>query len=270
MMLQLGQVRRDRVGSALAVAALHALLFYAFLTGLGARFVEQVSEPLKMFDALEEPPPPPAQPAPPEKVKKSAVAKPKDPEGAASPANLKDTPTQIVAPPPKIQLPVPSPVIAAPVAGQGNAEAAGAAEVPGPGTGRGGVGNGLGNGEFGTGTGGGGGGLGGGAPARWLSGRIRDSDYPDAAYEARKSGTVFLRFVVAPSGRVSECQVTRSSGSRDLDSTTCRLIMQRFRYRPARDAYGNKIAQTIRGEHEWELAPERPIIDEEPTIPDDY
>jgi protein TonB len=270
MMLQLGQVRRDRVGSALAVAALHALLFYAFLTGLGARFVEQVSEPLKMFDALEEPPPPPAQPAPPEKVKKSAVAKPKDPEGAASPANLKDTPTQIMAPPPKIQLPVPSPVIAAPVAGQGNAEAAGAAEVPGPGTGRGGVGNGLGNGEFGTGTGGGGGGLGGGAPARWLSGRIRDSDYPDAAYEARKSGTVFLRFVVAPSGRVSECQVTRSSGSRDLDSTTCRLIMQRFRYRPARDAYGNKIAQTIRGEHEWELAPERPIIDEEPTIPDDY
>jgi protein TonB len=100
MMLQLGQVRRDRVGSALAVAALHALLFYAFLTGLGARFVEQVSEPLKMFDALEEPPPPPAQPAPPEKVKKSAVAKPKDPEGAASPANLKDTPTQIMAPPP--------------------------------------------------------------------------------------------------------------------------------------------------------------------------
>jgi protein TonB len=49
--------------------------------------------------------------------------------------------------------------------------------------------------------------------------------------------------------------VTRSSGSRELDSVTCRLIMQRFRYRPARDAEGRPIAETIAGEHVWEVAP---------------
>jgi protein TonB len=268
-MQQLSQEQRDRLKSGVAVAALHALLGYAFLTGLGAEVVRQVGQELKLFEPVEEPPPPPAEPPPPEKVKKSKVAKPKDPEGAAAPPNLKDTPTEIMAPPPEIKLPVPPPVVTAPVAGQGNAESAGAAQVPGPGTGRGGIGNGLGSGQYGNGTGGGGGGLGGGIPARWLSGRIRESDYPRSALSARRTGTVYLRFVVAPTGRVSECQVTRSSGSRDLDSTTCRLIVQRFRYRPARDGYGNPVAETIRGEHVWELGPEPPPIEIEGDIPED-
>jgi protein TonB len=269
MMLQLSQENRDRIKSALGVAAFHFLLGYAFLTGLGFEVAGTVSEELKMFDVFEEPPPPPAEPAPPEKVLKSAEAKPKDPEGAASPANLKDTPSPVVAPPPEIRIPVPPPVIAAPVPGQGNAASAGAADVPGPGTGRGGQGTGLGSGSQGTGTGGGGGGLGRATHARWIRGRIFDSDYPRAALEARQSGTVFLRFVVAPNGRVSECAVTRSSGSPALDRTTCRLIMERFRYRPARDSEGRPTFDTIRGEHVWELGPEPPPIEVEPDIPDD-
>jgi protein TonB len=60
--------------------------------------------------------------------------------------------------------------------------------------------------------------------------------------------------------------VTRSSGSRALDSTTCRLIQSRFRYRPARDGAGKPIAETIRGEHSWELGPEPPPIEIEPEI----
>ena len=87
--------------------------------------------------------------------------------------------------------------------------------------------------------------------ARWISGSIRDSDYPRGAYEVGAGGTVYLRFVVAPNGRVSECRVTRSSGRADLDATTCRLIQKRFRYRPARDARGRPIADVIRGEHLW-------------------
>jgi len=268
-MIELEQDRRARIRSALAVAGLHALFGYAFLTGLGTTVVRQVGEELKLFDAHEDPPPPPAEPARPEKVKKSKTAKPKDPEGAASPANLKNSPSEIMAPKPQIPLPVPPPVIVAPAAGQGTAPAAGAAEVPGPGTGRGGIGNGLGSGQYGTGTGGGGGGIGGGVHARLIRGRISDDDYPRRAYERGVGGTVYIRFVVAPDGRVDECQVTRSSGSRDLDDTTCRLIVQRFRYRPARDAYGNRIAETIRGQHVWEVAPEPPPTDVEPTIPDD-
>ena len=269
MMLRVDERNRDRLGSAIAVGLFHALLGYAFLAGLGFQPAEAVTEQLKMFDVFEQPPPPPSEPAAPEKVKETHEVKPKDPEGAASPANLRDTPSEIVAPPPEIRLPVPPPVVAAPVPGQGSADSAGAADVPGPGTGRGGFGNGLGSGSQGNGTGGGGGGIGRGAPARWLRGRIYDSDYPRRAYEARFEGTVYLRFVVAPDGYVSDCAVTRSSGNREIDETTCRLIMRRFRYRPARNEEGRPIASVIRGQHLWELAPEPPPIDVEPDIPDD-
>lgn len=265
-MPQINEQNRDRIRSAIVVAVFHGLLGYALLTGLGFDMPAQVSERLKLFDAVEEPPPP-AEPPPP-KPASSRKPRPKDPEGAASPANRKNTPSEIMAPPPKIRLEVPPTVIVAPVAGQGAAPAAGAAPIPGPGTGSGGVGTGLGSGLQGSGTGGGGGGGGLATRARWLRGRITDADYPDEAFDRRIMGTVYLRFVVAPNGRVSECNVTRSSGSRMLDSTTCRLIVQRFRYRPARNVYGDPIAEVARGEHSWEIGPEPPPIDIEPDIPD--
>jgi protein TonB len=92
-----------------------------------------------------------------------------------------------------------------------------------------------------------------------------DSDYPRSAVRARARGTVFLRFVVAPSGRVNDCRVTRSSGNRDLDETTCDLIVRRFRYRPAISSDGRPVAETIRGEHVWDMGPEREPIEIEPT-----
>ena len=254
-MVQISRENKERITSAAVVTLLHVLIGWAFLTGLGYSVDRAVEEGLKMFDVVEPPPPPLNKPARPDIEKKAQRAKPKDPEGAASPANLRNTPTEIVAPKPVI--PLPPPIQASPIAGQGTAAAAGASNVPGLGTGAGGVGIGLGSGRYGTGTGGGGGG---GRPtrARWLSGGISDSDYPRAAIEARRSGTVHLRFTIAPTGRVSACSVTRSSGSSALDSTTCRLIMARFRYRPARDGSGRPIAETIRGEHVWELGPEPP------------
>jgi protein TonB len=266
MMLRLQPEQRERLGSAAGVGLLHALLAYLLLTGLGFRPADAIPDALKIFHVAEEPPPPPAIPAKPDIEPKTRKAKPKDAEGAASPANLRNTPTQIVAPPPEIRLPVPPPIPAAPVAGQGTAEAAGAAAVPGPGTGSGGIGTGLGSGLFGNGTGGGGGGGGRGTRARQISGSIDASDYPDGLYRARVGGTVHIRFTVAPTGRVSDCSVTRSSGSRELDNVTCRLIVRRFRYRPARNAEGNPIASSVIGEHEWEVAPQPPDRWIEPDI----
>jgi protein TonB len=271
MMLRLEPELRDRLKSAAVVGLLHALIGYVLLTGLGYGPSAVVPEALKLFNVREEPPPPPARPARPDIEKKTRKAKPKNAEGAASPANLRNTPTQIVAPPPEIRIPVPPPIPTAPAAGQGSAMAAGAAAVPGPGTGSGGIGNGLGSGRFGNGTGGGGGGGGRGTRARWLSGGIDGSDYPDGAYRSRRGGTVHLRFTVAPSGRVSDCAVIRSSGSRELDAVTCRLIVRRFRYRPARNAEGQPIASSVVGEHVWEVAPPPPDRWIEPDIeePDD-
>jgi protein TonB len=247
MMLRLEPENRDRLKSAGGVGLLHALIGYVLLTGLGYRPSDAVPAALKLFTVHEEPPPPPAEPARPDVEKKTRKAKPKDAEGAASPANLRNTPPEIVAPKPEIPLPVPPPIPTAPAAGQGSAMAAGAAMVPGHGTG-----------------GGGGGGM--GSRARWLSGSIDSSDYPDSAYRARRGGTVHLRFTVAPTGRISDCTVTRSSGSRELDSVTCRLILRRFRYRPARNAEGRPIASTVVGEHVWEVAPQPPDRWVEPDI----
>jgi protein TonB len=225
------------------------LLGYIFITGLGFDVVREVREELKMFDVARELPPPPAEPPPPtgEMTEKKKTP---DPEGAASPANLKNTPSPIVAPPPKVRLEVPPPVIAAPVAGRATAPAAGAAEVPGPGTGKGGQGTGTGSGEHGSGTGGGGGG-GMARGARWIRGGIYEADYPGAAWRAGAGGTVHIRFVVGRDGRVDDCSVTRSSGRGDLDSTTCRLIKRRFRYEPARDSQGKPVPEVVRGNHEW-------------------
>jgi protein TonB len=153
------------------------------------------------------------------------------------------------------------PIPAAPIASTGSAPSAGAADIRGPGTGSGGQGIGLGSGDSGTGTGGGGGGF----PARWLRGSIEDEDYPRREFEAGIGGTVHFRFVVGVNGRVTECRLTRSSGSGALDTTTCALVMKRFRYRPARNAQGRPIPSVIPGEHDWRVIRRPDLVIEEPA-----
>jgi protein TonB len=84
-----------------------------------------------------------------------------------------------------------------------------------------------------------------------VAGRIRNSDYPKAAGAAGVGGTVSVLYVVAPSGRVTDCEVTRSSGSAALDDTTCDLIIARFRFEPARDADGRPVESMIEENHRW-------------------
>ena len=253
---------KDRLRSAALVALIHVALGWALVSSLGYKVVPRPDEALKLFNLSGVQPPPPIVPPLPEQVK-SRTRKPKHPEGAAAPPALRNTPTEVAAPKPRIMLPPPPPIAVAPVPGQGSASAAGAAPTPGPGTGRGGTGNGLGSGLSGNGNGGGGaGGL--AIDPRFVSGSIDDSDYPSAAIVARAQGTVYFRFLVGPTGRLAGCQVTRSSGNPALDDTTCRLAMRRFRYRPALDTTGRPVTAEVRGEQSWELGPtqELPARDE--------
>jgi len=247
------RITRERAASAAAVALFHAFLFYLLVTAFGLPVARAVDSTVKLFDLVEPPPPPPATPARPRPDPASHKARTPDPEGAAAPRSLRNTPTEIVAPPPKIVLPVPPPLPVAPIAGEGSRPEAGASTLPGPGTGNGGIGSGTGSGRYGTGTGGGGGGV--AVRARWIRGAIRDSDYPRGALAAGAGGTVYLRFVVSTDGRVSDCAVTRSSGRSDLDAATCRIIRDRFRYRPARDYAGRPVPDTVMGQQDWELGP---------------
>jgi protein TonB len=50
---------------------------------------------------------------------------------------------------------------------------------------------------------------------------------------------------------VDQCRVIGSSGFAVIDEATCRLIEQRFRFRPALDASGKPIAWTVRTDYTW-------------------
>jgi periplasmic protein TonB len=230
-----------RLRGAAAAIAVEALLAALLFAGLRTQALVR-SDPDASLLSFDVPPPPPP-PAPEPAVRRAA---PKA-EGAAAPPNRVSKATEVVAPPPPILLP-PSPVVAAPKPATASDSASGAAPVAGPGTGAGGVGEGTGSGGRGNGPGGGG-----GVPLRWIGGGITDADYPRAALKAGASGTVGLRFVVGVDGRVSSCTITRSSGNRDLDETTCKLIRKRFRYVPSKDAAGRPYADTVTGEHRWDL-----------------
>lgn len=245
----------ERGRAALGAAAFTALLGYALVVGLALGNGASPQEALQLFEVGPDPPPPPREKLVPHRNPSHRR------EGAASPPNLRAEPTEIVAPPPIVPLPAPSPVVAAPIAGIGAAPSAGNADVIGPGTGSGGEGNGRGSGGEGDGSGDGGA----ETPPRWMRGELRDSDYPEGAADAGIGGTVGVRYLVWTDGRVRDCTITHSSGSAELDATTCRLIEQRFRFRPSRDEGGRPVPALIVENHSWmihrepaEEAPRRP------------
>jgi periplasmic protein TonB len=89
------------------------------------------------------------------------------------------------------------------------------------------------------------------SPARWIGGAIRDSDYPRRARIASEQGRVETRIRIDKRGRAADCMIARSSGSAELDRATCRLILRRFRFAPARDKAGQPIEGTVPYDQEW-------------------
>ncbi|MDQ8756804.1 energy transducer TonB [Sphingosinicella sp. LHD-64] len=242
---------REKIGAGAAVALVHGLVGLALIWGLGVPATRVVERSLDVFDVTLPPPEAePVPPPPPRRVEPSPQQR-QSPgrEGAASPPNLHSEATQIVAPPPVVRLPVPPPITAAPVSGQGSDPSQGAADVRGPGFGAGGDGDGRGAGGDGDGEGGG------GMPPRHLRGRMTDADYPRAALEIGAGGTVSVRFTVALNGRAVNCRIVESSGNRDLDANTCRLIERRYRFAPSRDWRGRPVLADVVEDHSWVARP---------------
>lgn len=227
-----------RATVALLVIALHALVVLALFQRWDRQALILRDRALDVLDLRA--PPPPAE-------RSRTEARQHRRSGASAPPNLKNVPTQVVAPPPVLP-PIPVPVIAAPVAGPGAAANAGAALVAGPGSGAGGQGTGRGSGGAGDGDGDG---DDGGLAPEHIRGRLNNSDYPKGLGEEGIQGLVAVRYRVGEDGRVTDCEVTRSSGSKILDDTTCRLIKDRFRFRPSRDSRGRPVAAYVVENHEW-------------------
>ena len=92
------------------------------------------------------------------------------------------------------------------------------------------------------------GGQGQGAP---LSSLFRADDYPIEALKRDEQGTVGYALSIDSRGRPKSCRVVKSSGSTRLDVATCKILMKRARFRPARDSQGNPVEDVSTGEISW-------------------
>jgi len=248
---------RQRALSAAASVAIVGLGGAALVFGLSARepLTRAVQDTLVALDITPpEPPRPRPQskptPLPKQQADKAQAARPKN---EASPANLRNEASAIFAPvlPPLRQ---PPPIVAAPRPASGAAANTGASDRVGPGQGAGGTGNGTGGG--GSGDGGGDGYADAVTRPVQIKGKLRWSDLPRELRASHRGGDLELTYRVDVDGRVSNCRIIESSEIPSLDAQTCRLITERFRFRPSRDASGRPVPSNIIETHGWDPAPE--------------
>ena len=86
-----------------------------------------------------------------------------------------------------------------------------------------------------------------------LSTYLTADDYPLEAIRNEQQGTVRFRLSIDAKGGVSDCVIIASSGSETLDTTTCRLMSERARFTPARDARGRPTADVATARIIWKL-----------------
>ena len=227
--------REDRAKALAGVILVHVVLGAVILTGLNVHSVRQVVESLKTFDIKELPPPPPVPPPPPPTADRAHEEE--------RPARNKAEPTPGVAARFGFVAANVPPVVAAPVAGTGNAAQSGAATA-GTGPGAGGSGSGRG--------GGGSGDFSGYTPARLIR-NLNRGDYRDLTGGRLPYGRAMLSLRLDTSGTPTECRVTRSSGDPYVDSGLCPLIYRRLRFRPALDADGHPIPYRLDYVANWSL-----------------
>ena len=244
---------RDKTGAVAGVIAIHAGLLFAFLHLSGRIDIPAATREItQVFDVTEIPPPPPEPPVVEQKVREKEVEKPKEDEGAASPENIRSKATPIVAPKPKVQIPVKPPVAVTQTPNQGAAPTQGAGTRPGPGTGGGGTGTGTGSGGSGSGTGGGGEG-----PAvqrtRLATRPLGNRDFPPELLAAWPRGAgALMRFKVSADGYIMECHLDQGTGVASIDSQICNIAKQRLRFRPGIDRQGRRVV-------DWFAYGQRPV-----------
>lgn len=210
----------------LLIALIHLGLFYALVRALAPGTVADVQRSVvSAFTVTVAAPEEPPEPEAPE------------PEGAQGDPGRDAVAKPVTAPKPKI--PVRRDKPAPKAASTGTADTSGATDS-GEGTGAAGSGTGTGSGQGGTGSGG-------GAVTKpeIVSGALNaasDFPVPEGGRQARIGSSVIVKVTVLPSGRATNCSVYRSSSFPETDAATCRLVVDRLRFRPATNAAGEPVA----------------------------
>jgi TonB family protein len=76
------------------------------------------------------------------------------------------------------------------------------------------------------------------------------SDYP-ADWNSSQRGLVLLRFRLLADSRIGDCLILRSTVSRALAATSCRLVTERARFAPERDDAGQVRASWHNAYFNW-------------------
>lgn len=87
----------------------------------------------------------------------------------------------------------------------------------------------------------------------WGWARIRETDWPTAALEAKREGSTKVAFDLDSAGEVSACRVLLSSGHADLDARSCAIVKERARFDPARGVDGKAAAGRGEQEFDWRV-----------------
>ena len=232
---------RERYTALAAAAVVQMGLGLALLSGLQVSVGRMKDSAQQLIEvALPQPPKPPTPPKVEEPLPRPRPEAQQASAAKTAPAPLGGSPGTARASESPSVIPI-VPIRAAPVPAPGGGTGTGPAIGSGSGGGTGGVGNGAGGGGDG----------GGGTELEQIGGDIFPRDYPRRLGNAGIGGQVGVVFTVQVNGRASRCRITRSSGIPELDQLTCRLIEQRFRFRPSTDRFGRPIADEVEYDHEW-------------------
>lgn len=206
------QMSGNRITAFFIVALIHIFVGYALVTGLAYEAAKKVLQKVTTVDIKEEEKKEEPPPPPPKKVET-----PPPPVAPPVKINVAVAPPQIVTvqtPPP------PAPIIlvappAAPVAPPPPAGPTSGAKPKG-------------------------------APGNWVT----TNDYPSRALREEREGTTGFRLSVGPDGRVTDCQITSSSGHADLDQATCDNLRRRARFTAALQG-GQPVAGSYTSRTRW-------------------
>lgn len=88
-----------------------------------------------------------------------------------------------------------------------------------------------------------------GSPGRWVT----YDDYPSLEAARGIGGTTAFQLKIGTDGAIENCLILRSSNSKNLDDLSCKLMRERAKFKPGRDAndqpvisyYVNRIRWTI-------------------------
>lgn len=70
---------------------------------------------------------------------------------------------------------------------------------------------------------------------------VNRGDYPAQAMDEKKAGTVAFVLLIDETGKVKDCMVEKTAGIASLDAQACIVLLERARFRPARDSSGKPV-----------------------------